>query len=102
MAKISVRGAYKLATAKCDRSDTSISVVTNDGVDKVIDTIVLCSDGRVLIKTDVHHTSYGGSWSRGGYSILATFKNKELIKDQPRMIAAFNRFAEKRNFIPEG
>lgn len=96
MAKISANGATEVARVTRLR-------------DNATDTLVLCSDGRILVKTDVRHTSIGSVpyTSHGTYRVLTKF-SPQIVKDQngrdklgsghPRMAAAFYRYAARMNY----
>jgi len=76
MAKISARGATKVAEIRARRKDGTYEVV-----------LVMCSDGRILRR-------YVGDTTGGGYGLLTKVKRRENINR-----AALVKYAEAIGYV---
>jgi hypothetical protein len=85
MAKISARGATKVAQANRQWTD-------EDGWTHKI-RLALRSDGKVLRAHDLKSPD-SGYWNRGGYSITGTLS----AKDGRTPLARFERYVTQRGF----
>ena len=95
MAKISARGARKVAVARRMRP--------SDGYD-IEDVIVLCSDGRVLSRWKSVGYPHGGEIG-SGYRVLGTIHERKYVAVEDMKafrMKAFRAYCDKHNYVIDG